>query len=74
VKGISECFACHGPFDLKAPGGRRYEQAKTYCFDFEKGDRVKFIDGSPLGLFEERQIDCVSHSLIAGVVRMKVVI
>jgi hypothetical protein len=24
-------------------------KAKTYCFNFDKGDRVKFIDGSPLG-------------------------
>jgi hypothetical protein len=24
-------------------------KAKTYCFGFEKGDRVKFISGSPFG-------------------------
>ncbi|MGA8489680.1 MAG: hypothetical protein WB711_04610 [Terriglobales bacterium] len=24
-------------------------KAKTYCFNFDKSDRVKFIDGSPLG-------------------------
>jgi hypothetical protein len=24
-------------------------KAKTYCFNFDKGDRVKFIGGSPLG-------------------------
>ncbi len=24
-------------------------KAKTYCFNFDKGDRVKFIEGSPSG-------------------------
>jgi hypothetical protein len=24
-------------------------KAKTYCFDFDKGDRVIFLEGSPLG-------------------------
>jgi hypothetical protein len=24
-------------------------KAKTYCFGFEKGDRVKFLSGSPFG-------------------------
>ncbi|MEE9146153.1 MAG: hypothetical protein V3U27_02015, partial [Candidatus Tectomicrobia bacterium] len=24
-------------------------QAKTYCFGFEKGDRVRFLSGSPFG-------------------------
>ena len=28
--------------------GEKY-QAQTYCFDFDKGDLVKFLEGSPLG-------------------------
>lgn len=34
----------------------KYE-AKTYCFNMEKGDRVVFIEGSPLGV-------CVSATLV----------
>jgi hypothetical protein len=36
--------------------GEKY-QAKTYCFNFEKGDQVKFIDGSPYGV-------CISAKLV----------
>jgi len=32
-------------------------KAKTYCFNFDKGDRVKFVQGSPLGA-------CVSATLL----------
>lgn len=31
--------------------------SKTYCFNMEKGDQVKFVDGSPLGV-------CVSAVLL----------
>lgn len=36
--------------------GEKYE-AKTYCFNMEKGDRVVFIEGSALGV-------CVSAKIV----------
>jgi len=36
--------------------GERFE-AKTYCFNMEEGDRVIFLEGSPLGV-------CVSAEVL----------
>lgn len=35
--------------ELFVINGERFE-AKTYCFNMEEGDRVLFIEGSPLGV------------------------